>query len=148
VPLHESIVGQVRLQLLVLFGAVTFVLITACANITNLMLARSMGRRREMAVRATAGASRMRLFRQLLTESLLLSGLGGIAGVFIAIIARKAIINLAPENVPRAATISFDAASFGFAFLIAVFTGLLCGLVPAFPPVPIMMRHLPQVNLE
>jgi putative ABC transport system permease protein len=129
--LHESIVGQVRPQLLILFGAVIFVLITACANVANLVLARSMRRQREMAVRAAVGASQMRLFRQLLTESVLLCLSGGIAGILFAVAARKAIMNLAPANLPRASAISLDATSFGFTFLLAVFTGLLCGTMPA-----------------
>ncbi len=129
--LHESIVGQVRPQLLILFGAVTFVLITACANVANLVLARSMRRQREMAVRAAAGASRMRLFRQLLTESVLLCLAGGVAGILFAVAARKAIMNLAPANLPRASAVSLDATSFGFTFLLAVLTGLLCGTIPA-----------------
>lgn len=131
VTLHESIVGKVRPQMLVLFGAVTFVLAIACANVTNLLLARSARRQREMALRAAVGASRLRLFRQLLTESLLLCLLGGFVGIVIAVAAKNAIIGLAPANLPRVGAISFNATAFGFAFLIAVLTGVLSGFVPA-----------------
>jgi putative ABC transport system permease protein len=129
--LHESMVGNVRRQLLVLFGAVAFVLLIACSNIANLLLARAATRQKEIAVRSSVGASRWRLMRQLLTESVLLCLLGGLAGILLALCCKNAIIALAPEDLPRVDAIVFDAKSFAFMFLSALLTGVLCGVVPA-----------------
>jgi putative ABC transport system permease protein len=131
VSFHESIVGNVRPQLLILFSAVIFVLLTACANIANLLLARAAGRQKEMAVRTAIGASRLRLIRQLLTESILLCVLGGFLGLMLAIFCKGVISGYAPKNLPRVEDISIDFRTFCFGLLVALLTGVLCGVVPA-----------------
>lgn len=131
VSLQESVVGKIRFRLLVLCGAVIFVLLIACSNMASLLLVRAAGRHKEMTVRSSMGASRMRLFRQLLTESILLCMLGGTAGLLIAFLARSAVLAMAPSDLPRLGMITIDLRTFGFTVLIALFTGLLCGIVPA-----------------
>lgn len=129
--LQESVVGKVRPKLLVLGGAVIFVLLIACSNLANLLHFRAAGRHKEMAVRSSIGASRRRLFRQLLTESVLLSVIGGTAGLLIAILSKGAVLAMAPSDLPRAEMITVDLRTFGFTFLIALVAGVLCGIVPA-----------------
>ncbi|MGH7471033.1 MAG: ADOP family duplicated permease [Longimicrobiales bacterium] len=130
VPLRADIVGETRTMLLVIFGAVCFVLLIACANVANLLMTRATARQPEMAVRSALGAGRLRLMRQLLLESLLLATLGGVAGVGLAQFALRALIASAPD-IPRVDAIALDGSVLGFALLATVITSLLFGLAPA-----------------
>jgi putative ABC transport system permease protein len=131
VPLKEDLVGPQRTELFILLGAVGFVLLIACVNIANLLLARSSGRRREIAIRLAIGASRARLIGQLLTESTLLSLISGGAALAIVLFLKNAIVSLAPADIPRLNEVDIRAGVLFFAFLISVVTGGLFGLVPA-----------------
>jgi putative ABC transport system permease protein len=131
VPLHESIVGDVKPALLILLGTVGVVLLIACANVANLLLARSAGREGEIAIRSALGATGGRIVRQLLTESLLLAAAGGVAGVLCALWAGDAIVALAPANVPRIDQVRIDPWVLAFAAALAVGTAILFGLAPA-----------------
>ena len=131
IGLGESLIGNVRLALLVLFGAVTLVLLIACANVANLLLARTAARRKEMAIRAAIGAGRGRLARQLLTESLLLSLLGAAAGLLVAKWLVKLLLAMNDGRVPRIEEASLDSRVLGFACAVALLTGLIAGLFPA-----------------
>ena len=131
VPLVESVVGDVRLALLVVLGSVTLVLLIACANVANLLLTRATGRQKEIAVRTALGASWRRLVRQLLTESLLLGVLGGIAGLAIARVALQVVRSVNPGNIPRLEAIGLDGTVLAFTLGVSLLTGLLFGLVPA-----------------
>ena len=131
VPIREAITGEVRVPLLVLLGAVSFVLLIACVNIASLLLARATVRQRELAVRAALGAGRGRIARQLLTESLTLALLGGTLGLALAYVGVRALTALGGSELPRAASIGIDPVVLGFTFVIAVAAGLLFGLIPA-----------------
>ena len=131
-PLHDRVVGDIRPGLLALLGAVAFVLLIACANIANLLLARGSARGRELAVRLALGAARRRVVRQLLTESVILAVIGGIAGVMLGTWAVDALVAAAPDNAPRLSEIALDWRVLGFAALLTVVTGVLFGLAPAF----------------
>jgi putative ABC transport system permease protein len=131
IQLHERLVGDVQRALLALFGAVAFVLLIACANVANLLLARTSARQKEMAIRAAVGAGRLRLVRQLLAESLLLSLVGGGAGLFLATWSVKLLVRINPDGVARLQESSVDGRVLGFTCVVAVVTGLLAGVFPA-----------------
>lgn len=130
--LQEDVASGVKPALLVILGAVSLVLLIACVNVTNLLLARGAQRRGEFAVRTALGAAPQRLVRQLLTESLLLALCGGALGILFAHFGLRMLIALSPAELPRVNAIRFDEAAFVFAFLVATVTGLLVGLVPAW----------------
>ena len=132
VPLLDDAVGQQRQSYLLLFGAVGCVLLIACANIANLVLARFAGRRREIAARFALGATRFAVIRQLVTESVLLAVLGGAAGVLLAQWALATLVALGADFIPRAMDIRIDALTLGFALAVSLVTGLAIGLLPAW----------------
>jgi predicted permease len=131
VSMKTDIVGNVQPFLLVLLGAVGFLLLIACANVANLLLARSLGRSREFAIRASLGASQTRVIRQLLTESALLAGIGGALGLTLAYWGTKAVLTLLPGSLPRANDIGLDSHVLLFTLCASVLAGLLFGLAPA-----------------
>lgn len=141
VPLATELTGDVRPALLVLMAAVAAVLLIGCANLANLLLARATARQREIAVRAALGASKLRLVRQLLTESVVLSVAGGILGLLLAYWAVDACRGLAHLNVPRLGEAIIDKYVLGFAFAISVLTGLVFGLAPATHAVGSGLSH-------
>jgi putative ABC transport system permease protein len=130
-PLHESLVRDVRPTLLVLLGAVGFVLLIASANVANMMLARSVARRRELSIRTALGASRWRLVRQLLTESVLIALFGGVLGLVLATWGVDALLALGPEGLPAGEGVVLDRTVLGFTLGISVITSLVFGLIPA-----------------
>jgi putative ABC transport system permease protein len=131
-PLQDALVGSVRPQLLVLMAAVVLVVLIASVNIANLLLARASGRQREMALRMALGAGRTRMVRQMLTESLVLSLIAGVAGVLAAKLTLSFILHFVPASVPRLAEVGVDRTVLLFALLISIFTGIIFGLAPAF----------------
>ena len=131
VPLLESEVGATRPRLLLLFGAVALILLIACANVANLMLARAAGREREMAIRGALGASSGRLTRQLLSESLILGAMAGVAGLVVAAASLRGLVQLLPADTPRLNEIALHWPVFLFAAVASLMTGFIFGLIPA-----------------
>jgi predicted permease len=131
IPLKQDMVGDVRPLLLVLLGAVGFVLLIACANVANLLLARATGRTREFAIRAALGASRGRMIRQLLTEAILLGTAGGAVGLTVTYWGTRAIIGALPQALPRASDVKLDTRVLLFTLGVSIGVGILFGLVPA-----------------
>jgi putative ABC transport system permease protein len=130
-PLHDFVVQNVRQSLLVLAAAVAFVLLIACANVANLLLARAVGRQKEIAIRTAIGATRLRIAGQLLTESVVLALAGGAVGLLLAFWTVPLLAALAGANTPAAATITLDRAALAFTFVMSVLTGVVFGLAPA-----------------
>jgi putative ABC transport system permease protein len=131
VPMHEEIVGDVRQPLLILFGAAAFVLLIACANVANLLLARAASRQKELAIRAALGAGRRRLIRQMLIESLVLAAAGGAAGLLLAAWGIQALPSLAPSTLPRLTGVRIDALVILYTTLASLVTGVIFGAGPA-----------------
>jgi putative ABC transport system permease protein len=130
-PLHEQVAGDVRRPLLVLLVAVSFVLLIACANIASLLLARAASRRREIALRTALGASRSRIVSQLLTESLLLSSVGGVLGLLLAFLSFRFLEKLIPEGMSVSTNLKLDSLMLLFAIGVSIITGIVFGLAPA-----------------
>jgi predicted permease len=139
-PLPEHVSGQIRPALLILASAVGVVMLIVCANLSNLMLARTAARQKEIAIRAALGAGRKRLVRQLLTESLLLTGCGALFGIMLALAATRAIAHLTAFNLPLLSSVRMDARVLAFTVLVAMATGLVLGLAPAW------QVSVPQLN--
>src|SRR5262249_32032912 len=130
--MRDALVSNVRVTLYVLLGAVSVVLLIACANMANLLLAKASSRTREMAIRAAVGAGRGRIIRQLIVESMVLAGISGIAGLILAVWGADALVSLAPSNVPRLAETHTDAWVLVFTLGISLVSSILFGLAPAF----------------
>ena len=131
ISMKEDIVGNVQPFLLVLLAAVGFLLLIACANVASLLLARSMGRSGEFAIRSALGATRTRIIRQLLTESTLLAGVGGALGLALAFVATKGIVGVLPDALPRVSEVSLDGRVLVFTMAVSLFAGIVFGLAPA-----------------
>jgi predicted permease len=137
VPLRDQVVGNVRRPVLILLGSVALVLLIACANVANLLLTRASSRKKEVAIWTALGASWHRLVRQLLTESVLLSLMGGAVGLLIAELALRVVRNVNPGNIPRLEYITIDTAVLAFTFGVSVLTGIIFGLAPAIRAVKV-----------
>ncbi|MBZ5616993.1 MAG: ABC transporter permease [Acidobacteriia bacterium] len=135
VPVEEDLVGNMRTVLFVLFGAVAFVLLIACVNLANLLLARSAGRQREIAVRLALGAGKATLIGQLLAESILLSSISGAVAVSTLVLVKTSLLKLAPPDLPRVNEIVLSPGVLLFAFFVSILTGVIFGLVPALQTV-------------
>jgi putative ABC transport system permease protein len=144
IPFQEEVLGDIKPAVRILFGAVAFVLLIACANVANLMLVRTAGRQKEFAVRSALGASRKRIIRQLMTESALLGILGGVAGSILAIWAIRLIKRFSPVNIPAYIEIGIDSRVLFFSIVISFITGLLIGLFSAIHAT----RNAPQESLK
>jgi len=140
IPIYDLIVGDVRPVLLILLAAIGFVLLIACANVASLMLARAETREKEIAIRVALGAGRLRILRQLLTESLILSVVGGCLGLFIAFWGIGALVSVAPESLPRMDEVGVNVAVLIFTSVVSVISGIAFGLVPAL--------HSSKVDLQ
>jgi putative ABC transport system permease protein len=129
--LLDAVVGNIKPQLYILLGAVAFVLLIACANVANLLLAKASTRHREIAIRTALGAGRVRLIRQLLTESVIMAIAGGALGLLLAYWGVRVLVSISPDTIPRSKTIGLDMQALGFTLAISLITGILFGLVPA-----------------
>src|SRR5262249_9383324 len=138
--LQEEVVGSIRPALLILLGAVGFVLLTACANVANLLIARAAARRTEMAIRSALGAGRLDIIRQLLTESLVLALASGGLGLLLAVWSLDLLLKLSGGNLPRAQEIGIDGRVLAFTLLVSLLTAILFGLLPAI--------HAPKADLQ
>jgi putative ABC transport system permease protein len=132
VPLDKQVIGDIRLTLLVLFGAVGFVLMIACANVANLRLAQASAREKEVAIRASLGASRLRLIRLMLSENLVLAVLGAALGLLLAYWLVKVFVALAPRDIPRLSEITLDGRVLGLTIFVSLMAGIISGLAPAW----------------
>jgi predicted permease len=144
IPFRERNLGSVQTSLFVLFGAVAFVLLIACVNVANLLLARSTARAQEFAVRAALGAGQARIVRQLLVESILIAAIGGAIGLLLAAAGTQAVLRTLPAALPRSGEIGIDVRVFLFALVLSLLAGVLFGLAPALRAA----RHDPQQTLR
>jgi predicted permease len=142
VSMKEDIVGNVQPYLVVLLAAVGFLLLIACANVANLLLARSLARTREFGVRAAMGAGSGRIIRQLLTENLLLAGLGGVLGIVLAVWGRRAVLGSLPGALPRANEVTLDARVLLFTLALSLFAGIVFGLAPALKTSRVSLQEI------